>query len=147
MIPRIFERAKSVPPINSPKKTELKITIQVASTKSFRVDQATFLSSLETSDKNLRIFPNILLPSPYRPGRIRTYNPRFWRPLLCQLELQAFNLRFIFLFFKLAVKNMLAAKSAIFFNLYFFRTFFLIFRSAIINLVAFRTLKLYWFTH
>ena len=30
-----------------------------------------------------------------RPGRNRTRNPRFWRPVLCQIELLAYFLRIL----------------------------------------------------
>ena len=50
-------------------------------------------------------------------------------------------------FFNLTVKNMFAAKSAIFLKLYFFRTFSLILRGTVIDTVTFRALQLYGFTH
>ena len=82
--------------MNNPKKAELTMTIHVELMTSLRLDQETFLSSLMTSRINFLIFPiicrgseNLLEVLKNRPGRIRTYNIRFWRPSLCQLELQA----------------------------------------------------------
>jgi hypothetical protein len=46
--------------MKTPKRTELRRTIQVASIKSLRVDQDTFLSSVATSETNFWTFPIIL---------------------------------------------------------------------------------------
>ena len=51
------------------------------------------------------------------------------------------------LLFKLAVKNVFAAKSAVFFELDPFRMLFLILRRTVIDTLAFRALKLNGFTH
>ena len=129
---------------------------------SCRVGQLTFANSCFASPKKLPTFPNIhftrKLHSPERfphwvllrlwqyhqshllssqlgrPGGIRTPNPRFWRPMLCRLELLASVL--VALLLSLAVNGMLATKAAILFSLKSFRRFLLIFPCRIIPTLA-----------
>ena len=152
--------------IKNPKKNELTITTQAEFNKSFRVVHETFLSSAATSLKNLGTASNAFvihyshISYINRPGRIRTYITRFWRPMLYQLELQAY---FLFtprldsktvcqcppdcLLFRLAMRCMRSAKTTIFLQLNTLRLFLFILRTAVINAFAFCTLKLYIFAH
>ena len=90
-------------------------TTVVELTKSSRVGQITLVNSARTSLRKVLIFSHIpvsLSPEPRitcpdylhsrnltswqgkcRPGRTRTCNPRFWRPVLYQIELQTYNSR------------------------------------------------------
>src|SRR5262245_16104647 len=128
--PKNLERRKSVDPMMTPRKAELIKTSHVASINSCRVVHDTFFNSEATSAMNflilpiiflvLNLFPNLL--ETYRPGRIRTYNPRFWRPLLYQLELLAYvDVSKQILFFHFAVQDVLAAEAAEFLELDPFR--------------------------
>ena len=93
MIEINFERAKSVVPMKTPRIRELKSTIMAESLSSLFVDQDTFFNSKVTSVINCLIFETMIvyLIQMYRPGRIRTLNPRVWSPSLYQLELQAYE--------------------------------------------------------
>lgn len=71
-------------------------TMAVEYINSLRVDHVTLPNSVLTSSKNLNVFFIIVFmildvaSKIGRPGGIRTPNHWFWRPLLCQLELQAY---------------------------------------------------------
>ena len=83
-------RSKS--PMNTAKASENTTTTVVEFTRSSRVGQFTRPNSALTSAKKVVIFSSIdvcFRPSKSgRPGRTRTCNPRFWRPVLYQIELQ-----------------------------------------------------------
>ncbi len=126
-----------------PTKIALKRMIQVASITSEREDHDTFFNSITTSEKNFLTLPIILYP--YRPGRVRTYNTRFWRPMLCQLELQAYCMPV--LLFHFFVCRMQTTETTILFKLYSIRFFLFIFCTRIVNTFTFSTLKIYIFSH
>ena len=54
-----------------------------------KLGQVTFFNSADGFLKN-DIFTSFILFLTGRPGRIRTDNTRFWRPMLYQLELRAY---------------------------------------------------------
>jgi hypothetical protein len=75
-----------------------------------------------------------------RPGRNRTHNPRFWRAVLCQIELLAYvGAGFHQLLFGLAMQRVLAATRAIFVQLNTPRIITPIFLRGVIALLAIRT--------
>ncbi len=77
--------------IKTPKQTALMITISAELIRSFLFVQVTFFISAMTSSIN--VFTLTIICNLNRPGRIRTYNLRFWRPSLYQLELLAYMFR------------------------------------------------------
>ena len=70
------------------------ITIVVELTNSVRVGQITLVNSARTSLKKVLTFRHIPLPAmeKTRPGRTRTCNRWFWRPVLYQLSYRPNNL-------------------------------------------------------
>ena len=64
------------------------ITATVEAISSFFPGQVTFLTSDITSLKNVETLFIIIFAG--RPGRTRTCNPWFWRPVLWPIELQAY---------------------------------------------------------
>src|SRR5262249_41727250 len=134
------------------KNADVRITTTVVAYTSFCDGQVTRFSSLRTSLRNRRQRSNrppaasltvsnrpvssatFLIPRNGRPGGNRTPNPRFWRPVLCQLSYGLRNCGLL----RLLVIRMLPAEAAVLRKLQPLSRLLLVFRRAVVAPLAHR---------